>query len=169
MKELVAFFRESKRIHGFCPCCGDVFRLSEVAVFTRGLPPKTPFDRIEDAQARVDAARERFAEQQVGLRDEARRRGQAVARARVNEIAPFFTKHRIDVQDVKALFDPVRYVHFRGLNGAGVRAIELIDQPARSHAHERRQASIGRAVQAGNVAWKTLRVAPDGTVRVDRP
>lgn len=164
---IVRMFQEMKRIYGLCPCCSEVFRLSDIQVFTSGAPPQTPFDRAAADQERIRAAVARFDDREERIREAARAKGQAAARRRLRKIASVFTARRVDPQDVKVLFDPVDYVAFRGLNGAGVSSIEFIDRPAETRHRERVQRSLAAAVRKGNVEWRLLRIGDDGAVGQD--
>lgn len=157
----VQAFQEMKRIHGFCPCCGEVFRLSEATVFTKGAPPATPFDKVEREQAKVDRAVEKFEEKEEAIREHATALGQKAAKKKLKRIAGYFVERGVDPQDVKTLFHPVDYVVFRGLNGKQVKAIELVDRPPTSSAREKLQKSIRGALKAGNVEWRTWRIDAD--------
>lgn len=160
----VAAFQEMKRLYGFCPCCGELFRLSEATLFTADPPPTTEFDKIEDRRRRLERANEKFDEQEGQIRAAAVQKGQQEAKKRLKKIAPFFIARRIDPQDVKVIFNPVNYVVFRGLNSNGVRTVELVDSPAETKAHERIHQSIAAALRAGNVEWATLRIEDGGQV-----
>lgn len=84
--------------------------------------------------------------------------GQARARRKLRQIASYFTERGLNPQELQALFDPVDYVAFRGLHGAKVRGVELIDRPATTARHERVQASIAKTSRAGAVEWRTWRI-----------
>lgn len=160
----VAAFQEMKRLYGFCPCCGELFRLSEATLFTADPPPKTEFDNIEDQRRRLKRAIEKFDERKAMIREAAVQKGQREAKKRLKKIVPFFIARRIDPQDVKVIFNPVNYVVFRGLNSTGVKAVELVDSPAETKSHERVHQSIAAALKAGNIEWATLRIEDGGQV-----
>jgi predicted Holliday junction resolvase-like endonuclease len=163
--KLVQAFQEMKRIHGFCPCCGELFRLSEATLFTKGAPPRTPFDEAERAEEKVQRAIERFDGREAEIRERATELGKKLARRKLRKIAGYFTERGLDPQDVKALFDPVDYVAFPGLHGERVSRVELIDRPATTARKEKVQATIRRTLRAGNVEWRTWRIdADEGSV-----
>lgn len=164
MNALVRVLQAAKRVHGFCPCCGAFFRLSDVVLFTKDRPPKTEFDRAEDQRARFDLKVAEWEEQKRAHRLEAIQKGRQAARAHVRRIAPFFVERDIEPKDVKVIFSPIKYVVFHGLADGLLESIDLIDQPASSKVHERVQGSLRRAIDAGNMEWRTLRVLEDGRV-----
>lgn len=164
---LVSYFRDSKRIYGICPCCGEVFRLSDATLFTTERPPATPFDRVDAERAKLERAEERFEARQGQLRLEAVEKGQREARKHLRSIAGSFIERRIDPQDVKVIFDPVEFVAFRGMTRGRIDRIAFIDRPPSTRAREQLQRSIARAVKAGNVEWRTLRISNDGRVQCE--
>ena len=91
--------------------------------------------------------------------------GQKAARKKLRRIASYFVDQGLDPKDVKALFDPVDHVAFRGLNGNKAVSVEFIDRPALSRAWEKLQASLDKALDAGNIECGTWRIdADEGSV-----
>ena len=159
---LVRVFNEFQRIWGICPCCGDVFRLSDAKVYSTKRPPVTDFDRIDHERAKLDAAEQLFAEQLGAMRTEAARKGRREADKKLREISSYFAAHSLHPHDVYALFDPVRFVVFDGLSQGEVHRVAFVDDavPEREHVH----ASIEKALAAGNIEWIMLRIDEDGRV-----
>jgi predicted Holliday junction resolvase-like endonuclease len=164
---LVTLFNELKRIYGICPCCREPFRLSEAELYTRTAPPRTVFERMDDAYLRLERRVEKFEEDEDEIREEARQRGKLEARRRLREIAPFFVSRKIDPQDVKLLFHPVEYVVFRGMQNDRCGSVDFIDHPAVSRDRERIQRSLDDSIRAGNLEWQTIRIDEDGRVMRD--
>ena len=160
----LAQFQEARRIYGFCPCCGDPFRLSDAELVTSGQDPRTPFDALDDERDKLALAQDRFVEVEDRLRAKAREEGQALARRKLKGLLPFFTKRRLAPQDIKVLFHPVEYIGFKGMTQGACSAIELIDRPPSSKQHGRLQDSIHTAVAKGRVEWQTYRVDRAGTI-----
>lgn len=162
MKDFLAFFEETKEIYGFCPCCDDLFRLSDVTLYTKNPPPQTPFDRIQEEQLRLDDQIQRFEERESGIRQKSKMRGQEAAKGHLKKILPFFFGQKINLNDVKVLFDPVKYVLFKGLNDANCSSVEFVDHPAESKEKELIHKSLDRTIRAGNLEWHTFRIDDDG-------
>ncbi len=164
---VVAFLQESNRILGICPCCGELFRLSEAQLFTKEAPPRTPFDKLDDERRKLEKALERYDAKEEVLREKALAKGQAAAKRKLRGIAGPFIERKIDPQDVKVLFDPVEFIAFRGMTAGKVSKVAFLDRPARSKAQEAIQASLAKTVKAGNYEWKVLRISSDGRVEAD--
>ena len=163
--DVVSLFQEFKRIYGFCPCCGEPFRLSDASLlFTRAARPRTVFDALADEQDKVESAREELEGQEELLRERARKEGRRAARVRLKSFLPFFTRQRLDVRDVKVLFDPVDYLAFRDLAIGQCTDVVLIDREPTSRDRENLHASIERSIREGNLEWLTVRISDNGRV-----
>jgi predicted Holliday junction resolvase-like endonuclease len=153
-----------KSIFGFCPCCGDLFRLSDATLFTKTPPPKTDFDRSDAAFERLRKQTEQFAELEEAIQEKATRRGQMRATRRLRKMAPFFVQREIVPQDVKVLFHPVEYIVFRGLSNSACTSLLFVDHPPESRGRELLQISLKRAINSGNFEFQTFRVETNGRV-----
>lgn len=138
---ILTVFAEMKAIFGICPCCNELFRLSDASIYAKVPPPRTEFDRIETAFDRLQREVERFEEKEEGIREAARRRGQRAASRHLQELAPFFVKRKIEPEDVKVLFHPVEYLVFRGLSEDNCDALLFVDHLPDSRERERVQKS----------------------------
>lgn len=166
---MLALFSDAKRIYGFCPCCDELFRLSNIHLYTKEAPAPTPFDDLDRAVDRLDRSSKLFASREKEIREEAKRVGQVAARKRLKKLAPFFADQRITPKDVKVLFHPVEYVVFCGLTEKNCSTIEFVDRPADSRPRERIQTSIRHALEEGNLAWQTYRITDEGRVELESP
>jgi predicted Holliday junction resolvase-like endonuclease len=156
--------QDYQRIFGFCPCCGELFRLSDATLFYNAPPPSTPFDDLNDELLRLQRSDDRLQEQADRLKEKAKQKGRLEMERRLNEVMSFFRRQRIALRDMKLLFHPVDYVVFRGLSEGECTAVELLDREPESAGHERLQRSIERTVDAGNYSWITMQIADDGKV-----
>lgn len=164
MSPFVQSFAELQQLFGICPCCDEVFRLSEARLFVDAPPPKSPFDKVAEGVRRLEASVERFEEQEASLREEATEQGRRSAARRMGKLLPLLARHRVHPQDVKVLFSPVRYVAFPGMNDGEPRGIQFYDPPAKTKSQEKLQRSLELALAAGNYAWLTLNVGADGSI-----
>jgi hypothetical protein len=161
---LVGALQDLQRIYGFCPCCGEPFRLSDATLFYKRSPPRTPFDELEDARRRLAQAEDRLAQDTERLRERAQLAGRQETDRRLRLLTRVFRQHRIAIRDVRLLFHPVDYVAFRGLCEGQCRAVEFLDHEPRSAKHERLQRSIHKAIRAGDVSWITMTITDEGRV-----
>jgi predicted Holliday junction resolvase-like endonuclease len=157
-------FGELGHILGVCPCCGDLFYLSEARPYLAGKQPHSVVDQIRAAERRLEREEETLDEIEAFLRDQAAIAGLRTAKKLLKKIDPVFSGAGYDPHDVKVIFDPVTYVVFNGMSRGRLRDIVLLAKPPDNAAAERVQASIGKAVRSGNVEFKTLHVDNDGKV-----
>jgi predicted Holliday junction resolvase-like endonuclease len=161
---VLTVFTEMKAIYGFCPCCGELFRLSDATIFTKLPPPGTEFDKVGTSFERLQKEVARFEEKEESIREAARRKGQRTAHRRLRALAPFFVEGKTKPKDVKVLFHPVEYIVFPGLSERNCDALLFVDHPPDSHERECLQKSLDHAIKKGNIEWQTFRVDSEGRV-----
>jgi predicted Holliday junction resolvase-like endonuclease len=161
---LVELFQDFKRIYGFCPCCGESFRLSDATLFHKAAPPRTPWDDLDSERERLERSERRLNDEMDGLRARAQRAGRIEMERRLKGLTSFFGRHDIALRDMKLLFHPVDYVVFRGLSDGDCSAVEFLDGEPVSIPHERLQRSIEKTIDTGDYSWITMRIADDGGV-----
>jgi predicted Holliday junction resolvase-like endonuclease len=161
---LVSVFQDFKRIYGLCPRCGEPFRLSDTNLFTRKAPPPTDFESLAIEWEKVESRWQRLDDQRGALREKARLKGRVAAQERLQLFQPFFSRQKLNVRDVKVLFDPVDYLAFRGLGEGDCAEVIFIDREPDSDRRERLHTSLRRAIDDGNLEWQTVRIADDGGV-----
>jgi len=163
--DAVRLFQDFQSLYGFCPCCGELFRLSDAQLFHKKPPPRTPWDDLDEERARLERSVERLERDVERLREEASEAGRRERERRLSGLMSVFRRERIALTDMKLLFHPVDYIVFRGLGRRTCTAVEFLDSEPISKSHERLQRSIERTIEAGNYAWVTMRVDDRGRVR----
>ena len=79
----------------------------------------------------------------------------------LRRVAPAFSRWKIDPRDVRAIFHPIEFVVFDGLNSErGVRGVTFV----RLGEKDRISRSIERAIDRGDIHWNTIRLRADGSV-----
>ncbi len=59
-KELVGFFKRAQHLWGRCPCCGDLFRLSEAVISYGSEPPKDWLTRLQNQKKAVEQQKDKL-------------------------------------------------------------------------------------------------------------
>ncbi len=163
--DIVRFFAIQRNIFGLCPCCGEIFRLSDCRVYLRTKPQKDWMDILESKDNRLNRKEEKIDEIEEALREKARAAGRRMARRAITRIDPVFAPRHLNADDAKVLFHPVDYVVFCGMKDSGiVKEIVLLDRKAEAPKRRRVQRSIEKVVEAGKYDWLTVRVQNDGTI-----
>jgi len=157
-------FGELGRVLGVCPCCGEMFYLSETRPFLAGKQPHSVVDQLRAAERRIEQQEEKLDEIEASLREKAANSGLRTAKKLLKKIDPVFSGCGYDPHDVKVIFHPVTYVVFNGMSRRSLRDIVLLANPPESSTTERLQSTIGKAIRSGNVEFKTLHVDDHGIV-----
>jgi len=164
--DIFQFFAIQRNIFGLCPCCNQLFRLSDCKIYLRTRPKKDWMDVLETEDDRLARIEERIDEREEVLREKARVKGRQLAQRVIRKIDPVFTPRRLNPDDAKVLFHPVDYVVFSGMKSAGpMKQIVFLDRKTRAPDRRRLQRSIEKAIEAEKYEWITIRVQQDGTIK----
>jgi predicted Holliday junction resolvase-like endonuclease len=157
-------FGEFGHILGICPCCGELFRLTDARPYLKRKPMRSPLDDIEEEEGRLARAGERLDDREAEHRERAAILGQRRAKRRLRNIDQTFSGSGLDPQDVKVIFDPVEYIVFDGMSNGSVKRVVFMAHPPTNRYEEGVTASLDRTVKRGNYEFKTLRVTDDGKI-----
>ena len=149
---------------GVCPCCGELFYVSEAHPYYEGQKPRSSLDKLRAEELRLEQAEQRLDEIEVNLRARAARAGLRATKRLLRKIDPIFSGSGYDPQDVKVVFNPVTYVVFDGMSQGKVTEVQLLATPPQNRVSEQVQNSIEQAVNQGNFEFRTLRVDGQGRV-----
>lgn len=145
------FIRSQDQIMGRCPLCNGFIRVSEMELFY--MP-----DRKEDVlQVLRDKERE-LKDHETEIRADAAKRSRATLLGSLMEqVGPLLPGFNYDVNDLRALWDPVDFVAFRGIGvDRKVDSISFIDIKTGQARLSSVQKSIKEAVEAGKVSFETV-------------
>jgi len=168
LQDIFALYRKV-----FCACtCGCVFRLSDTQLVDTS--KDVPSDWLSSLEGRQHRLQERIASAEENLEAQRERivqRNRKAAQRHANQvvetIVPRFQKLNLNTQDVKPIFHPIYFLVFDGLCNRSVSKIRLLDTPPHSKSQERRHIQIHKALKAGNLNWKTIRIGDDGSASED--
>ncbi|MDR7400571.1 MAG: Holliday junction resolvase-like protein, partial [Armatimonadota bacterium] len=128
---LVVALRELQSVLCICPCCGELFRLSEARLFYASPPRRTWFDDLQREKERLQRAEDRFEEERQKLGEMSRQSVERKLRRALRERDPVLTPRGYYPKDARPLLDPVDFVVFDGMNLRGrVREVVLLDHVA---------------------------------------
>ena len=147
-----------------CPCCGELFYLSEAHPYYEGHKPHSSLDKLRAEERRLEEAEQRLDDLEGVLRERAARAGLRATKRLLQKIDPIFSGSGYDPQDVKVMFHPVTYVVFDGMAKGEVKEVQLLAMPPQNQLSEQVQSSIEQAVIQGNFEFRTLRVDDRGRV-----
>jgi predicted Holliday junction resolvase-like endonuclease len=163
---LVESFQNLRTILCICPCCGELVKASELHISSHGKAPKTWLDEYETKLHRLEKREKDFEENMAEVKQAAIERGRRKVVERAcscldSSIACF----NYDPYDIKALFHPVDFVVFNGLNaGDGLEDITFLARPRHGDVVQK---SVAEAVKDGSYGWKVARVSDEGGVEFE--
>src|SRR5437868_3300468 len=98
---LAKVFDTIAQLMGVCPCCGELFYVSEARPFYDGQKPESVLDRLRHEERRLDEVKEKLDEIESDLRETAARAGLQATKRLLRKIDPVFSGAGYDPQDVK--------------------------------------------------------------------
>jgi len=141
-------FQDLRTILCVCPCCGELVRASELHLSLHGKAPKTWLDDYEAELHRLEDREDEFEANAAEVKQAAIERGRKKVVERAcscldSSIACF----NYDPYDIKALFHPVDFVVFNGLNaGEDLDDITFLTRQRRG---DLIQKSVAKAIKNG--------------------
>jgi predicted Holliday junction resolvase-like endonuclease len=177
MNNLIYVIDELQAIYGFCPCCGEIFRLADAKLkFPSSISKDDPIFKVKLFESKVSKQQEsleRYEEKMdaalVLARERAQSKGRKLAKKRLKSIDPIFSGRNIDSQDVKTIFDPVDFIVFDKMNSESgiIKGIEFIALEPKSKKRELVLNSIDKAIRRGDLDFKVIRVDKQGEIEVE--
>lgn len=155
--ELINFFSIQRQIFGQCPHSKQLFRLSDCNIYLKG-------KRHLDWKDRIDRANEKLSEQECQLRKDANIIGRDLARKIVRKIDLIFCPQKLNHHDAFAIFNPVDYIIFNGMQKCDYKNIIIMDGKKKSQEMKKIQKSISSVIEKEKYEWITFRVKEDGTI-----
>lgn len=158
-------FHDFQKVLVLCPVCGEVHRLSELKLSYRGRVKRTWLDALRSEERKIDQAEERYDAQQEAIKQRAREAGQRQVPKILKRCVPAICSRGYYPQDLKALFDPIDFVIFDGMNQKEkIKQVVLFDGPADSKRRSHAQNSIRNVLKKGNYEWKTIKLDSEGKI-----
>lgn len=157
---MMAFFETGQEIYGVCPCCEEIFRVSEMQIFYGKKPPRDWLERLREKGSQLDEERKQFEQDRNKIVSDAIKRSLVVHIGKTLEhIAPIIPQLGHHPRDVRGIFDPVDYVAFNGMfekkSIDSISFIEIKTGKSRLTPIERK---IRDAVKDQRVEWKMYNI-----------
>jgi predicted Holliday junction resolvase-like endonuclease len=148
---IVSIVRSEDKIAGFCPDCGNLFRLSEVELFYIPDRKNDFLTELRKKQAELD---ERVREE----RTDAIKRSRASLMGNLFEtVRPFLPDFSHHPGDLRSIWDPVDYISFNGLAlNRDVDSITFVEVKSGRASLTTVERSIKDAVEKGKVSFETV-------------
>ncbi|MCX6654347.1 MAG: hypothetical protein NTY03_04405 [Candidatus Bathyarchaeota archaeon] len=159
-------FQDLRTILCICPCCGELVRASELHLSVHGKAPKTWLDEYEAELTQLAEKEEEFEAAYEEIRDKAVERGRnRVVEKACSCLDSSIARFKYDPYDIKAIFNPVDFVVFDGLNaGRELNDIAFLSKGRRGDSLLK---SVDKTVKDRSYTWKVARVTDEGGVEFE--
>lgn len=162
--DLIKFFSYQRQIFGVCPCCGELFRLSDCKVYRKEAPITDWKEKLEKQNIALDRLEEKLDEKMEALREKARENGRKQADKLIKKVDPVFAPLKLNPDDAKVVFHPIDFLVFNGMKAKALKNLVLLDSANKPKQLLSAQESIINQVEKGNYEWLTMNVELDGKI-----
>jgi len=184
---LIFFYKEQHFIFGICPCCAEIFQLSDATIFMPGRKIPLPElkaiqieeNKVEQAQQKLDLLSGKWEKLNDKYEDKkmlydseepeiirkVKITGRRKANNLINKFDSTFAKKNIDLHDINLLFYPVEYIVFPGMTAKkDFSNIYLYSKKPRNSKDERLIKSIDGTLKKGNIDFLVIRIDDKGKI-----
>jgi predicted Holliday junction resolvase-like endonuclease len=162
--ELIKFFSYQRQIFGVCPCCGELFRLSDCKVYRKDAPITDWKEKLEKQSTALDRFEEKLDEKMDALREKARETGRKQADKLIKKVDPVFAPLKLNPDDAKVVFHPIDFLVFSGMKAKDLKSLIVLDSKEKPKDLLSIQESVMNTISKGNYEWLTMNVEIGGKI-----
>ena len=162
--DLIKFFSYQRQIFGVCPCCGELFRLSDCKVYRKDAPIADWKEKLEKQSFALDRFEEKLDEKMEAMREKAREAGRKEADKLIKKVDPVFAPLKLNPDDAKVVFHPIDFLVFNGMKARDLKSLILLDSKVKPKKLMTVQESAINAIEKKNYEWLTINVEIDGKI-----
>lgn len=157
----IGLFKAQRNIFGLCPLCGEIFRLGDIKISYRRKFPMDWYDELLTEEEKITERESKLEEKLREIREKATEHARRVLLPKLlRKVDPLFSKLGYFPQDVKAIFDPIDFVIFDGMNRAEkVKRIVFMDHKTEDREQQIIQKSVERTIDKERYEWETIRIS----------
>lgn len=169
MNQTMETFQLFRKILCVCPCCQQIHRLSDLRLKYAGKTEKTWLDEYDSKIIKLEEKEAEFEEKEQGMRDKAAERGRKKVDEIINSsIDSDLSRFRYNPYDIKAIFHPVDFVVFSGLNNAEeVDDVTFLCKNQKQNDLIKIQKDVEKAINLAKYDWKIARVGTGGKIEYE--
>lgn len=162
-------FQEFRKILCVCPECGEIVRVSDLRLKSKGKVKKTWLDDFEDRLLQMDQKEEEFNEIEGELREAAVEKGRKAAEKVFNKaIKPDLRKLKLDPYDIKPILNPVDFLVFKDMNSKDVISnIVFLSKQLKNQNINRLRAQVKSVIEDSNYEWQVARIDNTGHIELE--
>jgi len=162
-------FQQFRRILCICPICGDLVRVSDLRLKTKGPAVRTWLDDHEMEELKLSKKERLFEEKEENLREKAHEKGRKEAEKAFNRaICSSLKALKLDPFDVKPILHPIDFVVFKGMTKEeSISDIILLSKPYDCPSLNLIRRDIKIAVSKNRYDWQVARIDEKGNIEFE--
>lgn len=166
MTELSQEFQEFRKILCICPCCGELVRVSDLHIRSKGRVRKTWLDNYEKQVQDIVEELKEFDEKEKEIREESRQKGRLSAEEKIyNTIHPCFRDLTGNPNDIKPLLHPIDFIIFQNMNkGPEINEIVFLSIHYPDSSLQKIREGISDTIIERNYEWVEARIDDKGNI-----
>jgi predicted Holliday junction resolvase-like endonuclease len=169
MENFFGIFQSFRTIFCICPNCGGLVRLSDLKIFSKGKQVKTWLDVYEHKMKTIETKQEKFEEMEDKIRKKAAERGRKKVEKKLSQlVSEKFAKTKFNPYDIKAVWHPVDFVVFNGMNDGNVKNIIFLSKTSGNNALEKVRLSVRETIEKEGYDWAVARISNEGKIVLEQ-
>jgi predicted Holliday junction resolvase-like endonuclease len=162
--DLIKFFSYQRQIFGVCPCCGELFRLSDCKVYRKDAPVSDWKEKLEKQNIALDHFEEKLDLKMGEMRERAREAGRKQADKLIKKVDLVFAPLKLNPDDAKVVFHPIDFLVFNGMKAKELKNLIILDSRNKPSDLKPIQESVADVISKGNYEWLTMNVEIGGKI-----
>jgi len=169
MSQLLSTFQNFRTVLCVCPCCGELYHLSDFHLKYKGKSPKTWLDTYESKLRALEKKEDKFVEKEKELREKARERGRKKVNKLLKEsLGGGLSEFKYNPYDIKTLLHPVDFIVFDGLEDKeSIKDISFLCNSRSVKRLKAIQKGVEKVVDNKRYGWQIARVAVGGEIEYE--
>ena len=162
-------FQEFRKILCVCPECGEIVRVSDLKLKSKGRVEKTWLDDYEHRSLQMGKKEEEFSEIESELRKAAVEKGRKEAQKVFNKaIKADLRKLKLDPYDIKPILNPVDFLVFKDMNSKDlISDIVFLSQKIENQNINRLRVQVKKVIEDKNYEWLVARIDNTGQIALE--
>ena len=162
-------FQEFRKILCVCPECGEIVRVSDLKLKSKGKVKKTWLDDYEHRSLQMDKKEEEFDEIENTLREAAVEKGRKAAQKVFSKaIKADFRKLKLDPYDIKPILNPVDFLVFKDMSSKNlISDIVFLSKKIENQNINLLRDQVKKVIENKNYEWLVARIDNTGKIEFE--
>lgn len=162
-------FQEFRKILCVCPCCGEIVKVSDLRLKTKGPTIKTWLDIYEQKRALIERKEEKFEEVEKKIREKSREKGREKAEKIIHQMIPSAIRNmKIDLADLIPIMHPVDFVVFKGMDkNESISDILFLSKKVQITYLQALRDQVKSAINQKQYSWQVVRITSEGKLEFE--